>query len=297
MDRMMRRILGEDVEIVTLPANHLWKTKLDPGQIEQVIVNLVINARDAMPHGGTLTIETNNQIFDEEYARVHVGATPGAHVVLAVSDTGAGMSRETQSRAFEPFFTTKQKGKGTGLGLATVFGIVRQSGGHVEVYSEVGVGTTFKLCFPRCTDPFVDSADPAPAVRVSVPRGTETILLVEDDAQLRSMARNILLRQGYRVLDAADGVEALKLSAAESAEIHLLLTDVVMPHMNGRELARRLADTRPLTKVLYMSGYTDNAIVHNGILDHGVSFLQKPITPDALGRKVRQVLDTPLSEH
>jgi two-component system cell cycle sensor histidine kinase/response regulator CckA len=298
MDRMMRRVLGEDIDIVTLPGKELWQTKLDPGQIEQVIVNLLINARDAMPHGGTLTLETNNQFFDADYAHAHVGASPGAHVVLAVSDTGAGMSRETQARAFEPFFTTKQKGKGTGLGLATVFGSVKQSGGHIWLYSEIGKGTTFKLCFPRCTDAITGASyEPVRVEPQAVPRGTETILLVEDDAQLRNMARAILLRLGYRVLDAADGVEALKLIEQERGEIQLLLTDVVMPHMNGRELARRLADTRPLTKVLYMSGYTDNAIVHNGILDHGVAYLQKPLTPDALARKVRQVLDTPLSDH
>jgi len=294
MDRMMRRILGEDIAIVTLPGERLWQAKLDPGQLEQVIVNLVINARDAMPQGGTLTIETGNQHFDEEYASAHAGAVPGPHVVLAVSDTGVGIAKETQARVFEPFFTTKAVGKGTGLGLATVFGIVKQSGGHIWLYSELGKGTTFKLCFPRCLDR-VESAPPSMIVDEPVPRGSETILLVEDDAQLRTLAKTILLRQGYSVLDAPDAIEALKLSAEFPGQIPLLLTDVVMPHMGGRDLARKLVETRPLIKVLYMSGYTDNAIVHNGILDAGVAFLQKPITPDALARKVRHVLDAALS--
>jgi signal transduction histidine kinase/ActR/RegA family two-component response regulator len=292
MDRMMRRILGEDIEIVTIPAPHLWKAKLDPGQIEQVIVNLVINARDAMPAGGRLTIETSNETFDQDYANAHVvGAASGPYIVLAVSDTGVGMSKEVQSRAFEPFFTTKERGKGTGLGLSTVFGIVKQSGGHIWLYSEPGKGTTFKLSFPRVTDETEFASEPAPARVSEVPKGNETILLVEDDVQLRALARMILLRLGYRVLEACDGVEALKLSRDFAGDIALLLTDVVMPHMNGRELAQRLSRLRPQTKVLYMSGYTDNAIVHNGILDKGIAFIQKPVTPDMLARRVRQVLD------
>jgi signal transduction histidine kinase len=290
VDRMIRRILGEDIELVTIPATPLWKIKVDPGQIEQVILNLVINARDAMPEGGRLTIETGNAIFDEDYSQVNLGAAPGAHVVLSVTDTGTGMDRDTQAKIFEPFFTTKEKGKGTGLGLSTVFGIVKQSGGHIWVYSEPGKGTTFKVCFPRTAEPG-DSIIPAEDIPMPTPRGTETILLVEDDAQLRALARTILVRQGYQVLDAPTPTEALALCAGFARDIALLVTDVVMPQMNGRELARKVVEMRPGIKVLYMSGYTDNAIVHNGILDAGVAFLQKPITPVVFARKVRHVLD------
>jgi signal transduction histidine kinase/ActR/RegA family two-component response regulator len=289
IDRMIRRIVGENIELVTMPGAALWPVKVDPGQIEQVILNLVINARDAMPSGGTLTIETHNVDFDQDYADANVGASAGPHVVLAVSDTGMGIPKGVQSRIFEPFFTTKEVGKGAGLGLSTVFGIVKQSGGHIWFYSELGQGTTFKLCFPRSDEQ--SSTDEARSEPVaSPPRGHETILLVEDDPQLRAMARTILVRQGYQVLDAPDAAEALTMSARFSGEIALLLTDVVMPKMSGRDLARALLETRPRVKVLYMSGYTDNAIVHNGVLDPGVSFLQKPITPDALARKVHQVL-------
>jgi len=289
VDRMIRRTIGDDIELVTMPGDPLWQVKVDPGQIEQVILNLVINARDAMPGGGTLTIETHNIAFDQDYADAHVGASAGPHVVLAVSDTGIGIPKDVQPRIFEPFFTTKEVGKGTGLGLATVFGIIKQSGGHIWFYSEVGRGTTFKLCFPRSTEPLA-TPDARPGPIVSAPRGHATILLVEDDPQLRAMARTILVRQGYQVLDAPDAAEALTLSARFSGEIALLLTDVVMPKMSGRELARALLETRPRTKVLYMSGYTDNAIVHNGVLDPGVCFLQKPITPDTLAHKVHEVL-------
>jgi len=290
VDRMIRRIIGEHIELVTLPGDDLWDAMVDPGQIEQVILNLVINARDAMPAGGVLTIETCNAVFDQDYAEAHVGANVGPHVVLAVTDTGVGIPKETQPRIFEPFFTTKDRGKGTGLGLASVFGIVKQSGGHIWFYSEPNKGSTFKLCFPgllersrRQTDRFVDG-DVAP-------RGSETILLVEDDAQLRAMARAILIRQGYQVLDAVDGAEALTLSARFSGEIALLLTDVVMPRMSGRDLATTLEGTRPNMRVLFMSGYTDNAIVRGGVLETGLFFLQKPITPKTLARKVRHVLD------
>jgi two-component system cell cycle sensor histidine kinase/response regulator CckA len=290
VERMIRRILGEDIELIAIPANSLWKVKVDPGQLEQVILNLVINARDAMPNGGRLTIETGNMLFDDDYAQVNVGAAPGAHVMLTVTDTGIGMDKETQAKIFEPFFTTKEKGKGTGLGLSTVFGIVKQSGGHVWLYSEPGKGTMFKLCFPRTVEAG-DSLPPPSAAPEPSPRGTETVLLVEDDAQLRALARTILVRQGYQVLDAPNPNEALAISKGFVGPIALLVTDVVMPYMNGRELARKLFETRPDTKVLYMSGYTDDAIVHNGILDPGVAFLQKPITPAVFARKVRQVLD------
>lgn len=290
VDRMIRRILGEDIELVTLPAHPLWKVKVDPGQIEQVILNLAINARDAMPEGGRLTVETGNLTIDDDYAQLNVGSAPGPHVMLSVSDTGIGMPKETQAKIFEPFFTTKEKGKGTGLGLSTVFGIVKQSGGHIWLYSEPGKGTTFKLCFPRTVE-VGDSVAPSELPPVAAPRGTETVLLVEDDTQLRALARTILVRHGYAVLDAPNPVEALRISAGFPGKIALLVTDVVMPHMNGRELSRKLLELRPDTKVLYMSGYTDNAIVHNGILDAGVAFLQKPLTPAVFARKVRQVLD------
>jgi two-component system cell cycle sensor histidine kinase/response regulator CckA len=289
VERMVRRVLGENIELVTVPQPSLWLVKVDPGQIEQAILNLVINARDAMPNGGALTIETCNVEFDKDYAAAHIGASAGSHVVLAVSDTGAGIPKGVQPRIFEPFFTTKEVGKGAGLGLATVFGIVKQSGGHIWFYSEVGQGTTFKLCLPRSNEPLAGQ-DQRAEPPTAAPRGHETILLVEDDPQLRAMARAILVRQGYQVLDAPDAAEALTMSARFSGEIALLLTDVVMPKMSGRDLARALLETRPRTKVLYMSGYTDNAIVHNGVLDPGVHFLQKPITPDALARKVRQVI-------
>jgi signal transduction histidine kinase len=290
VERMIRRILGEDIELITIPARSLWKVKVDPGQIEQVILNLVINARDAMPNGGRLTIETGNMLFDDDYAQVNLGAAPGQHVTLTVTDTGTGMDKETQAKIFEPFYTTKEKGKGTGLGLSMVFGIVKQSGGHVWVYSELGKGTMFKLCFPRTVE-VGDSLPPPSAAATPMPRGTETVLLVEDDAQLRALARTILVRQGYHVLDAPNPTEALAISIGFAGSIALLVTDVVMPQMNGRELARKLSATRPDTKVLYMSGYTDNAIVHHGILDAGVAFMQKPLTPAVFARKVRQVLD------
>ena len=291
VDRMIRRILGEDIELSTLCAKPLWKVKVDPGQIEQVILNLVINARDAMPEGGRLTVETCNMEFDEEYAQVHLGAAAGQHVVLAVTDTGTGMDKETQGHVFEPFFTTKEKGKGTGLGLSTVFGIVKQSGGHIWLYSEPGRGTTFKVCFPRSADA-QDIVRPPSANLQPIPHGTETILLVEDDAQLRALARTILVRHGYQVLDAPTPGDALMLSEGHAGRIALLVTDVVMPQMSGRELAQRVLEARPKIRVLYMSGYTDNAIVHNGILDPGVAFLQKPLTPDVFARKVRKVLDS-----
>ncbi len=289
VDRMVRRLVGADVEVATRAAPSLWKVKVDPGQIEQVILNLVINARDAMPDGGRLTLETENVEFDEDYAQAHAGASPGPHVMLAVTDNGIGMDKDTMGRVFEPFFTTKEKGKGTGLGLSTVFGIVRQSGGHIFLYSELGKGTTFKLFFPRTTDP--SEAPRAGRAPSAAPSGDETILLVEDDTQLRTLARTILVRQGYEVLEAAGPAQALEVGKRHAGEIQLLLTDIVMPQMNGRELARRLHESRPKTRVLYMSGYTDNAIVHNGILDSGIAFLQKPITPDVLARKVREVLD------
>jgi CheY-like chemotaxis protein len=288
MDKMLQRILGADVDLVSLPRQPLGKVRVDPSCLEQVIMNLVVNARDAMPRGGKLTMETDNVILDEAYAHDHLGVTPGPHVMLAVSDTGTGMDRSTLNRIFEPFFTTKEPGKGTGLGLSTVFGIVNQSGGSIWVYSEPGRGTTFKVYLPRVNQQ-VDVVQPIAATPTS--RGSETILLVEDDDQVRLVVRGILSRSGYQVIEARNAGEALLHCERHAGVIDLLLTDVVMPQMSGPELAKRLAQARPGMKVLCMSGYTDDSIVRHGVLEAHVEYLQKPITPEALMTRVREILD------
>ena len=289
-ERMLRRLLGEDIELVTRCHRGTCPVRVDPSQVNQIVMNLAVNARDAMAHGGKLTIETKGVVLDQAYASEHLGVNAGRHVMLSVSDTGVGMDRQTQARIFEPFFTTKEMGKGTGLGLATVFGIVQQSGGNIWVYSEPGSGTTFKIYFPEATE---DVAPPLESVRPGTLQGSETILLVEDQDEVRVVARDILRRYGYHVLEARHAGEALLLCERHMRTIHLLLTDVVMPQMNGRELAGRLLRERPELRVLYMSGYTEHAIVHHAILDSDVEYLQKPIVPEALARRVRQVLDKP----
>jgi signal transduction histidine kinase/CheY-like chemotaxis protein len=290
MRSMLDRLVGEDVELAFVGAAANGRVKCDPGQMEQVVMNLVVNARDAMPDGGRLTIETADVELDEDYAREHLGVKAGPHVMLAVSDTGLGMDAATRARIFDPFFTTKEAGKGTGLGLSTVYGIVQQSNGSVWVYSEPGRGTTFKIYLPR-TD--ASAARAADAVRSEARRGTETVLLVEDEPQLRALARGILARHGYDVLEAANGHEALLVCERHEGPIQALLTDVVMPKMNGRELADRVAHLRPDMRVLFMSGYTANVVVHHGVPENAVAFLQKPLTPESVLAKLRAVLDGP----
>lgn len=287
VDNMLRRLIGEDIDLITLLKPDLGQIKADPGQVEQVIMNLAVNARDAMPQGGKITIETGHTYLDEAYASKHLSVRPGEYIMLMLSDTGTGMDAATQKQIFDPFFTTKEVGKGTGLGLSTVYGIVKQSGGNIWVYSEVGKGTTFKVYFPRY--------DQAPTrettAEVSVPRGHETVLLVEDEEIVRELSRHILEANGYRVLSAANGEDGLRTFKEFQGNIDLLITDVVMPEMSGRELATNISRLKPETRILFMSGYTDDAIVRHGILEERMSFIQKPFSPDSLALKTRELLD------
>jgi two-component system, cell cycle sensor histidine kinase and response regulator CckA len=288
MDKMLQRILGADVSLVLSRNQPLGRVRIDRGSIEQVIMNLVVNARDAMPYGGRLSLETADVTLDEKYARTHHGVVPGPYVMLTVTDTGTGMDKATQARIFEPFFTTKELGRGTGLGLSTVFGIVQQGGGSIWVESEPGEGTTFEIYLPR-VDASKDSVRPAPPLTML--RGSETVLLVEDEDQVRAVARGILSRSGYRVLEARNAGEALLQAEAHVGPIHLLLTDVVMPHVSGPDLAKRLVTLQPTMKILFMSGYVDDGVLRRSVVQALTAYVQKPITPEALTSKVREVLD------
>ena len=290
LDKMLRWLIDEHIEMTMVPGKQIGRIKVDSGYVGQVLMNLVVNARDAMPNGGKLTIATNNVTLDENYTHTHPGAIPGDYVMLSVSDTGAGMTDEVKARLFEAFFTTKPKGKGTGLGLATCQTIVQQSGGHIGVYSEVGKGTTFKIYFPRVEQP-LDVA--ARSIQTGpLPRGTETLLVVEDEPTVRHLANHVLENQGYTVLRAMNGQHALHLAQEHKGPpIRLVITDVIMPQMGGKVMAERLKTTYPDLKILFTSGYTDDTIAQHGVLEPGVAFLPKPYTPAALARKVRAMLD------
>ncbi|MGH7607082.1 MAG: ATP-binding protein, partial [Gemmatimonadales bacterium] len=288
LDRMLRRLIGEHISLVTRPAPNLGRVRADPNQIEQVLVNLAVNARDAMPGGGTLTIETADVDLGRAFTQEHLGSEPGPFVMVAVTDTGVGMEPAVRAHLFEPFFTTKEVGKGTGLGLATVYGIVKQSGGYIAVHTERGHGTTFQVYLPRLASV---QGRPAPLPPKTAARGSETVLVVEDEPAVLTLSRRALEAQGYVVLAAADGTAALRIVERHGGRIDLLLTDVVMPGLSGRELADQLAVRRPGMRVLYMSGYPGDAVVQHGSLAPGSAFLQKPFSPDGLARKVRDVLD------
>jgi CheY-like chemotaxis protein len=291
---MLQRLVGEDVEFVIVPGTGVGRVLADQGQLEQVLANLVVNARDAMPHGGRLTIHTAAVDLDRAFVARHPEVRPGTYATLAVSDTGTGMPPEVQARIFEPFFTTKEVGRGTGLGLSTVYGIVRQHEGCIAVESEVGRGSTFRIYLPRLAEA-TEPPPPLAATPAEVPRGTETLLLAEDEDEVRALARDALAMIGYTVLEAPDGAAALRIAQREAGHIHLLLTDVVMPGMNGREVAECLRTSHPEARVLYMSGYTDDTISHHGVLSPGTVLLSKPFTPDGLARKVRDALDAPVT--
>jgi PAS domain S-box-containing protein len=289
VERLLKRLIGENIQLTMVLGPDLKRVKADPGQMEQIIMNLAVNARDAMPQGGMLTVGTANVVLDDDYANQHVDVKPGQYVMLAVSDTGIGMDDHTRSHIFEPFFTTKVKGKGTGMGLSTVYGIVKQSGGYVWVYSEPNQGSTFKIYLPRIDDP-IETQDAANLAE-ELSAGVETVLLVEDEEAVRSLVCKVLRASGYTVLESLNPADALRIAREHPDPIHLLLTDVVMPQMSGREVANQVIVLRPSTKVLFISGYTDDAIVHHGVLDPKTAFLHKPFSPDALARKVREVLD------
>ncbi len=291
MEGLLRRLISEEVELKSVQGESLWHVRADPGQMEMVLMNLVANARDAMPAGGKLTIETINIELDEAYNRRRPYAPPGRYVLLAVSDSGSGMDPETVTRVFEPFFTTKEKGRGTGLGLSTVYGVVKQSNGHIQVYSERGIGTTIKVYLPAAEGPVEVLPRNSAESAARVIRG-ETLLLIEDETLVRELAHEILAGQGYHVLDANSGEEAMRICEAHPEPIQLVVTDVIMPGMNGREVYERMAQLRPGLKVLYMSGYTQSAIVHRGVLESGTAFVQKPFTIPAFLERVREVLDT-----
>jgi CheY-like chemotaxis protein len=286
---MLQRLIGEDIELIMAPAPDLGYVRADPGQIEQVIVNLSVNARDAMPQGGKLTFKTANIDLDERYAQMHPDVQPGRYVLLSVRDSGEGMSDEVKAHLFEPFFTTKAQGSGTGLGLATAYGIIDQSDGHIEVSSQVGEGTTFEVYLPAA-EAAAATSETTPE-QEDMPSGTEMILLVEDEQPVRELVCRVLDRCGYTVLVAGHPQDAMTVSNTYPGEIHLLVADVVMPGMSGKALAEQLVVSRPQLKILYISGYTDDAIVHHGVLDEGVQLLQKPFAPPVLAQRVRDVLD------
>ncbi|MGC9950514.1 MAG: response regulator [Bryobacteraceae bacterium] len=293
MEKMLSRLIGEDVELITVAGAEPATIRTDPGQLEQVVMNVVVNARDAMPGGGKLIIETANAQVDQTYAGPNVDLKPGSYVVLSISDTGMGMDADTQVHLFEPFFTTKGPGKGTGLGLATAYGIVKQSGGAISVYSEPGRGTTVKIYLPSAeAKAAAEGTAQTPAAAL---RGSETILVLEDEARVRKLVCEVLAGRGYQVLEAVRGEEAIRMAAEHHGSVHLLLTDVVMPEMSGPQVLEQIRARHPNMKVLFMSGYTDEAMVHHGILDSGAPFLQKPFLPDALARKVREVLTSSAS--
>jgi PAS domain S-box-containing protein len=290
IEKLLRRVIGEDIELIIRVQPGAGTIQIDPGQLDQILMNLVVNARDAMPDGGKLILETSSVALDDSYVGQHLGAAAGPFVLLSISDTGCGMDQETLSHIFEPFFTTKEKGKGTGLGLSTVYGIVKQCGGYIMAYSESGRGTTFKVYFPRASG--VPEAPRASSRRAEIPGGHETVLLAEDETALRELTRGLLETAGYTVLEATNVEDAIRLAESVHHKVDLLLTDVVMPGMDGHELSRRLTSKFPTLKVLYMSGYTDDVIVHRGVLNGGTTLLQKPFGRAGLLGKVRQVLDS-----
>jgi CheY-like chemotaxis protein len=287
LERLLRPLIGENIELNTQLANDLGRTRADAGQIEQVIMNLVVNSKDAMPDGGKLTIRTANVSLDDDHRREYSYIQPGPYVMLSITDTGHGMDKDTQSRIFEPFFTTKEKGKGTGLGLSTAYGIIKQSGGYIFAKSELNHGTTFSIYLPQVDD----AAEPLDTERAAqfAAGGTETVLLVEDEESVRQLVRETLEAKGYKVLEAEHGEAALAMASGHHGPIDILITDVVMPGMSGRELAKQLCASDPEMKVLFLSGYTEDAIVHQGVLEPGTAFLQKPFTLQMLSRKVREI--------